>query len=107
MSKLKAIRNHIVFQFLDSFSNRDVKQFEEETDWGFKVVRHQDSMERPRWVKVIAVGHEADPIIQPGMTVLVEPLKWTSAFVFEGEEYWRTDGKCIAAIDADTLPAQA
>lgn len=105
MAQLKAIHNHIVFQFKDEFSNRDVKQFADKTDWGFEVVRHKDSMETPRWVIVIAVGHEAPEDIQPGMTVLLEPLKWTEAFKFDGESYWRSDADCVLAIDEDTIPA--
>jgi hypothetical protein len=105
MTQIKAIRNHVIFQFLDSFSNRDVKQFAEKTDWGFEVVRHNDSMERGRWVKVVAVGHEADKEIQPGMHVLLEPLKWTQSFDIDGEEYWRSDSSHVLAIDEDTLPA--
>lgn len=105
MAELKAIRNHVVFQFLDKFSNRDVKQFANTTDWGFEVVRHHESMELPRWVKVISVGHEAPADIQPGMHVLIEALKWTSAFDFEGQEYWRSDADCVLAIDEDTIPA--
>lgn len=105
MAQLKAIRNHIVFQFNDGFSNRDVKQFADKTDWGFEVVRHNDSMERPRWVTVISVGHECPDDIKPGMHVLLEPLKWTSAFDFEGQEYWRSDSDCVLAVDEDTIPA--
>lgn len=105
MAELKAIRNHIIFQFLDSFSNRDVKQFAEKTEWGFEVVSHKESMENPRWVKVISVGHEVPEEIRPGMHVLLEPLRWTSGFDFEGADYWRSDSDAVIGFDEDTIPA--
>lgn len=105
MAELKAIRNHIIFKFVDGFSNRDVRQFADKTDWGFEIVRHNESMESPRLVDVVAVGHEVPNDIRPGLRVLVEPLKWTDSFKFGDEEYWRTDSDHILAIDESVVPA--
>lgn len=98
MSELRAIKNHIVFQFTDEFSNRDVKQFKEVTEWGFEVVSHKDSMEAPRWVDIVAVGPDVYDELQPGMRVLLEPLKWTEAFTYNNIDYWRTDAEAVLAI---------
>ena len=100
MSKLRAIRNHILFQFEDDYTyHMGVRQFDSKTDWGFSVVRSDESTQDPRWVRIVAVGPKVPEDLKPGMRVLVEPLKWTKAVMFEGEEYARTDSDCILIID--------
>ena len=96
MSKLKAIQNHIVFQFVDN-----VKQgmFEQVTDWGFvQTTFYDDSAKQCRWGTIVSVGpkctHEE---LQPGTQILIEALKWTEGVEFEGQKYWRTDETHVLA----------
>lgn len=106
MATIKAIRNHVIFQFVDKKTRHmGVSQFEEATDWGFTFVRVDDTTGNPRWGVVKVVGHEVPEDIQPGMAVLIESLKWTNEFEVDGELFWRTDSDSILAIDEDTIPA--
>lgn len=106
MSHLKAIRNHIVFQFVDEeIKHMGVNQFEESTNWGFKYVRVDESTGRARWITVVSVGHEVPEEIQPGMRVLVDNLKWSPGFEHDFETYWRTDSDHILGVDEETIPA--
>jgi hypothetical protein len=100
MAELKAIRNHVIFQFEDDETKHlGVSQFKESTDWGFEYALTTEGMEYGRWVRVVAVGDDADPEIKPGMRVCVDKLKWTTDFEFEGNKYWRTDSDQIVMID--------
>lgn len=101
MAILKAISNHIIFRFMDSLSSQSMKQFAENLDWGFEVVKLEDSLKTPRWGIVHAVGKDVHNDIQPGMKVLIEELRWTSGYMFEDIQYWRTDNEAIMAIDPD------
>lgn len=96
MAHLKAIDNHVIFQFEEEKTKHlGVNQFQEKTNWGFEFAITRDGMEIGRWVRVIAVGPNCDPEIQPGMRVCVDKLKWTTEVQFEGEKYWRTDSEQI------------
>jgi len=106
MASLKAIRNHIVFQFEDSIAKKSscgkkLKQFEEVTDWGFEMSSYDEGTKAPRWGIVISVGHEVIPDIQVGSRILIEPLAWTEGIEVEGTTYWRTDDNKVMAIDED------
>lgn len=108
--KLRPIKNHIVFQFLDDMKRVGNKAaFGETTDWGFEMSGGQqsydESAKRPRWGIVKYIGHEVDEEeIFPGLAILVEPLKWTKGFSFEGETFWRTDADQVMAVD-ETISA--
>jgi hypothetical protein len=100
MAQLKALHNHIIFQFEQGMTRHmGVKQFQEKEDWGLEYVAVDDSTSKPRWVRVIAVGHKCDPVIKPGMRILVENLKWTKEVEFEGELYARTDDSVVLGWD--------
>lgn len=106
MVSIKAIRNHVIFQFEDAIvrksdHGKQRKQFEEKTDWGFQLSNYDDGAKTPKWGIVIAVGREVIPDIQVGSRILIEPLQWTEAIELEGESYWRTDDQKIMAIDED------
>lgn len=104
MAQLKAIRNHVIFQFEEEKTKHmGISQFKESTDWGFEFATTRDGMETGRWVRVVAVGAEADPDIQPGMRVCVDKLKWTTEFKFEGEYYWRTDSDQILMVEESSI----
>lgn len=100
MAELRAIRNHIIFQFEDEKTQHmGISQFKESTDWGFEYALTTEGMENARWVRVIAVGPDADPDVQPGMRVLLDKLKWTTEFEFEGAKYWRSDTDQVLLLD--------
>lgn len=106
MAKIKAIRNHIIFQFEDSIVRKNEygkqrKQFEDKTDWGFEMSSYDDGTKSPRWGIVVSVGHEVFDDIQVGTKILIEPLKWTESVQYDGESFWRTDDSCVLAIDQD------
>jgi len=113
--KLKPIHNHIIFKFVDgmkrlaSTTGKDQTMFEEKTNWGFEISAGQNSYDesakRARWATVVAVGHEVPEEITPGVAILIEPLKWTKGFSFEGEMFWRTDSDWVLAT-ADEAPAR-
>lgn len=106
MAELTAIRNHIIFQFVDGKTKHmGVTQFQEKTEWGLEYVRVDDSTKLPRWGRIICVGPEVSEDLQPGMAVLIEPLAWTNEFDFEGEDYWRTDSDRILGIEEGAIPA--
>jgi len=100
MAQLKAIRNHIIFQFEeDKTKHMGIDQFKEETDWGFEFATTTDGMESARYVRVVATGPDCDPDIQPGMRICVDKLKWTNEFEVDGEKYWRTDSDQVLFVE--------
>lgn len=104
----KAILNHIIFQFEEGeIKHMGISQFKEKTAWGFEFANTLDGMETPRFVRIVAVGPNADATLQPGMRVCVDKLKWTTDFDFEGEKYWRTDSDQILFVDEDISLQQA
>lgn len=107
MATLRAIQNHIIFQFEERAKVQDgVTQFVEERESGLEVVRHKDSVDSGRWGYIVSVGpRAAEEGFEPGQRVFIEPLKWTNAVKFEGEEYWRTDAEQILCVD-DNPPAR-
>lgn len=110
MATLKAIHEHIIFQFIgveivrkSNMQNRT--QFQETTDWGFQISSFDESLNIPRWAEVLAVGPEVSDEIKPGMVVLIDALKWTPGLEVDGETYWRTDEEHILAIDEEASAA--
>lgn len=106
MANIKAIRNHIVFQFEDSIVRKssfgkERKQFGEKTDWGFEMSDYDDGTKAPRWGIVVSIGHEVTSDVQIGDKILIDALKWTESVQLNGESYWRTDDSCVLAIDED------
>lgn len=106
MARLKAIKNHIIFQFEDevvrkSDNGLDRAQFSEVTDWGFQISSFEEGTQKPRWGIVVAIGKDVDKEIKVGSKILIEALQWTNAVKFEGEYYWRTNSDKVLAIDED------
>lgn len=101
MSELRPILNNILFQFCDELMTANgVKQFREQTSWGFDLRANFDhNLKVPRWVNVISVGPDVSEEIKPGMKVLVEALKWTTGVEFEGQMYWMTNEDQIIAVE--------
>ena len=95
--KLTAIRNHIIFEFIDKIDSNN--QFTQTTETGIHIVGHFDSSAKePRWARVVSTGPTVDEdLCNPGCEVLIENLKWTEGALFEGKKYWRTDDKQVLA----------
>lgn len=98
MVNIKALHNHVIFQFIDKLSTKGFKHFAEKTDWGFEFEDKSISLEHCRWVKVVSVGEDVPEDIKPGMEVLVDKLKWTNAVKINGEDYWRTDSDHVLMV---------
>lgn len=98
--RLSPLRNHILFQFEDGTTNHmGARQFENSTEWGFQIVRTDDSTQSARWVIITHTGPECEEYLKPGMRVLIDPLMWSEGFKVDGQEYWRTDDRRIALVD--------
>ena len=109
MASIKAIKNHIIFQFEDEIvrktdTGRDRLQFAESTNWGFEVSSYDEGTKVPRWGTVKSVGHEVKSDIAVGSRILIEALAWTEALVFNGEPIWRTDESKVLAVDEGYKP---
>ena len=51
----------------------------------------------PKWGKVFLTGPDVDPEIKVGEFILIEPLKWTPGFDFDGVKFWKTDSDKVMA----------
>lgn len=89
--KIKAIKNHVVFQFVDAIDSAG--QFIRTSETGIWLGGHyDDSAKAHRWGKVVSVGPKcSDELRTPGCEVLIENLRWTERAILEGQSYWRTD----------------
>jgi len=95
---LKAIRNHIVFQFLDKVNNEG--QFIKPTTQSglYLGASFDDSAKSARWARILATGPECcSHMTVPGCEILIENLKWTLGATHEGQKFWRTDETCVLA----------
>lgn len=92
------IRNHILFQFVDSVDGRG--RFKKETS----IIEvpygdFEDSAKAPRWGVVVAAGPDVDDQCSaPGTLILIDNLKWTLGFDLDGKKYWRTDDRCVLGV---------
>lgn len=96
--KLRAIRNHIIFQFVDRVTSTG--RFTPERSHGgiHLLANNDDSAKEPRWVKVISAGPDcSEQVTQPNVELLVDALRWTAGAKFEDQTYWRTDETQILA----------
>lgn len=96
--KLTAIRNHIIFEFLDKLDSHN--QFTQTTATGIHIVGHFDnSAKEPRWGRVLVTGPEVAPELLEcaECEILIDALRWTEGVEFEGKKYWRTDDTQVLA----------
>jgi co-chaperonin GroES (HSP10) len=103
METPRAIHKDVIFKFpYDTVRMKeqiDRIQFMEKTDWGFTYTSFADSLNQPRYGIVVAVGPEVCDEIKIGQKILIEALKWTNAFVINGEKYWKTTQDFILAYE--------
>jgi co-chaperonin GroES (HSP10) len=99
MSKLRAIHDHIIFQFKDeSIQLNGMTHFVDKTKWGFLTSNVQRGMDYPRIGTVVAVGPEVEDKVKVGDEILVEPLMWTIGAKVDFDEYWRTDISYVIGV---------
>lgn len=98
---ITAIRNHIIFKFIDDIDNKG--QFVEKKQGSIFIPgHHSDSASRPRWATVVSVGPDVkSPTLKSASCdILIENLRWTPGVEVEGQKVWRTDEDQILAIRA-------
>jgi hypothetical protein len=96
---LRAIKNSIIFQFVDKVNGKGEFQ-KEATASGIEFsIKYQsdDSAKLPRWVNVISAGPECE-FVKPGCQLLLPALRWTLASKLDGVSYWKTDETQAAAM---------
>lgn len=95
--KLTAIRNHILFEFLDRVDANG--QFTQTTSVGIHLIGgHETSAKDPRWARVLITGPQVyEDLKQPNVEILIDALRWTEGVVFDGKKYWKTDDKQVLA----------
>lgn len=100
-STLRPILDHILFKFEDELvTYQGIQQFKETRASGIYIHTSFDhNAKQPRWINVVAVGPDVSEEVQPGMRVLVEPLKWTPGVKYHEEEFWMTKEENILAVD--------
>lgn len=104
--KLRPIKNHIIFKFLDEVRNGFfVNQF------GYEHIivpygNRDDTTQDGRLVEILAVGPDVDERIQVGSIVALEALMWTEGVDFEGQNIWRTDDEQVMMICDSDEPAE-
>lgn len=94
---LRPLGDSILFVFLDEANE---KGFQNTTESGIVYKSFDTDLKSPRWGKVLAVGPKVEEV-KPGMKVLIEPLRWTDGFKFDGVKIWKTIEKEIMAIGED------
>jgi co-chaperonin GroES (HSP10) len=101
-SQLTAIKNSILFQFLDKTSGPQ-GAFSERTRSGLIIPKLTSTQKGERWGKVVAVGSDVDGV-QVGEYILIEALMWTHGVDYENEKVWRTtDEKVLMVTDDESL----
>ena len=89
MTNITALNDGIIFSFFDETASGGFKNV---TDWGFEIKDQSKDAGKARWGKIISTGPQVSTVLQPGMYVLIEELKWTSRVQIENTEpVWRTN----------------
>lgn len=100
MARLRPLKDNIIFQFKDGHTIvRNKMLFEERSGPIVVPFMKERSVKSPRWGTVRAVGPEVDADIKVGSNILIEPLMWTNGVRLNGELHWRTNAKCVMAIE--------
>ncbi|MGI0076384.1 MAG: hypothetical protein ACREAU_03145 [Nitrosopumilaceae archaeon] len=108
MSKIRPIKNNILFQFLpeEVIKIQGKKAFKTITPAGVHIISYDDATKQPRWGTVLYVGPEVkDTEVRPGMKILIEPLKWTYMVIFNNTPLWMTRPEFVIGVD-DNVPPQ-
>lgn len=99
---LKPLKDNIAFIFLEKFDGKNFIEDNPSEILHVEMRSHDMSGKTPRWVRVLAVGPTVeDPEIKPGAIILVDALRWTEGFKFDGVQVWFTKEKEVSAIRSD------
>jgi len=94
MQEIIAVNNHVIFQFVEkAISGR----FVNEAHSGL-LISSEDTYQThmPRWGKVTHVGEDVTDVKVDDF-IMIEPGKWTTGFIVNGEKFWKTDETVIMA----------
>ena len=91
---IRALNDSILFVFLDGANS---KGFTNQTESGIVYKSAEDSLNSPRWGKILAIGPKVEDV-SVGQVVLIESLQWTEGFKHDGVTIWRTVESKIMAI---------
>jgi co-chaperonin GroES (HSP10) len=102
LASLQPLNKAIIFKFLDEVKNG---AFQEKTESGLIMIsKPTDQMNKPRWAEVISVGPKCKaeaPQIVPGSFIMINPLKWTTNMVYNGEMFWATDFEQVIFVSQE------
>lgn len=91
---LRPIGDSILFVFKDGANG---KGFENITDSGIMYKSFDTDLNAPRWGKVLAVGDKVKEV-KLGDMILIDALRWTEGFTFDGIKIWKTVEKEVIGI---------
>lgn len=102
--QIKAIRNNIIFKFVDATNTKGEFQ-KTATQSGIQLLGSFDeSAKTPRWVNVVDSGPDCKHV-KPGTQALLPALRWTNGTKFNDERIWKTDEKEVVAFrESPTSP---
>jgi co-chaperonin GroES (HSP10) len=97
---ITAIKNHIVFQFVDPVNSKG--EFEEAVSEGGLYIKggFDKSAKSPRWAIAMSVGKECE-YVQAGDKFLVPALRWTEGVKHEDQFFWKTDETQVVGVYRD------
>lgn len=99
-SKIKPLKNNILFQFLDETGGSKGKFTNRRTEAGIILPTLNSDQKSPRWGKVVAVGPDVAGV-SVGEYIYIEALAWTYGVTFEDDKYWKTDDSRIIFVTDD------
>lgn len=87
---ITAIKNHIIFRFVDAVNTRG--EFEEAVSEGGLYIKggFDKSAKMPRWATVLSVGTACEHV-KAGDTILIPALRWTEGVKHNDQFFWKTD----------------
>jgi co-chaperonin GroES (HSP10) len=87
---ITAIKNHIVFQFIDPVNTKG--EFEEGASAGGIYIKggYDRSAKLPRWAMVTSAGGKCEHV-KVGDLVLIPALRWTEGVKHDDQYFWKTD----------------
>lgn len=103
--KVTAIRNNILFEFLDDTRQSDGKFVERNRGIIMLGTIQANQNSAPRWGRALSVGPEVYGV-QVGDFILVEAGKWTVGTEIDGQKMWKTDDQwviCTTDAESDTF----
>lgn len=95
MPKLTALRDVILFEFIDETSG--IKRgFTDVTNSGIIIPQADSKQKVARWGKVLAKGPDSG--VEVNQFILIEGLQWTTRTEVDGQVLWKTEDSRILAV---------